>query len=179
VTRVSLARIVRPQGRRGEVRAAILTDVPERLLTLPRVFLWDGSGEPRLVAVLSCRLEPSRQTAVFHFEGSHSIDDAKKLSGLEIQIPLADRAPLPAGAYYVSDLIGCELFDHSSGRSLGRVAEVQFTGEEAPGTPLLIVETAQGELLVPLAAEICREIDVARRKILVALPEGLEELNRE
>lgn len=179
MTRVSLARIVRPQGRRGEVRAAVLTDFPERLLSLRSVFLWDGNGEPRPVSILSCRLEPSRQAAVFHFEGSHSIEDAKKLTGLEIQIPLADRAQLPAGAYYVSDLIGCELFDRSSGCSMGHVADVQFTGEETPGTPLLVVESPHGELLVPLAAEICREIDPAGRRIIVELPDGLERLNRE
>lgn len=179
MTRVSLARIVRPQGRRGEVRASVLTDFPERLLSLRRAFLWDGAGEPRSVAILSCRLEPSRQTAVFHFEGSHSIDDAKKLVGLEIQIPLAERAPLPAGSYYISDLTGCEVFEHASGLLLGRVADVQLIGEETPGTPLLLVETPQGELMVPLAAEICREIDTTRRRIVVLLPEGLEKLNRE
>ena len=179
MTRVSLARIVRPQGRRGEVRAAVLTDFPERLLALRRAFLWDGAGEPRSVAILSCRLEPSRQMAVFHFEGSHSIDEAKKLVGLEIQIPLPERMSLPAGAYYISDLIGCEVFEQASGRALGHVADVQLTGEETPGTPLLLVEAPQGELMVPLAGEICREIDTTRRRIVVALPEGLERLNRE
>lgn len=179
MTRVSLARIVRPQGRRGEVRASVLTDFPERLLSLPWVFLWDGSREPRRVAILSSRLEPSRQMAVFHFDGSHSIDDAKQLVGMEIQIPLADRIPLPAGSYYISDLIGCAVIEQASGRALGRVGDVQLTGEETPGTPLLLVETPQGELMVPLAGEICREIDTASHRIVVALPEGLEELNRE
>jgi len=117
--------------------------------------------------------------AVFHFEGSQSIDDAKKLIGFEVQIPLADRTPLPAGSYYVSDLVGCEALEKGSGRLLGRVTGVQFTGEKTPGTPLLVVETPQGELLIPMASDICREIDAASRRIEVALPEGLGELNRE
>jgi len=179
VTRVSLARIVRTQGLRGEVRAAILTDFPERLPALRRAFLWDGSGEPRPVAILSCRIEPSCRMAVFHFEGCHSIDDAGRLVGLEVQIPLADRATLPSGSYYLSDLIGCEVFETGSSEPLGRVGDVLRTGEQTPGTALLVVQTAQGELLVPLAADISREIDTAARRIVVALPEGLGELNRE
>lgn len=179
MSRVSLARIVRTQGRRGEVRAAILTDFPEHLLNLRRAELWDGAGAPRPVSILSCRLEPSGQMAVLHFEGCDSIDDAQRLVGFEIQIPLADRVALPAGSYYISDLVGCELFEARSRRCLGRVRDVQPTGEETAGTPLLVVETARGELLVPLAGNICQEIDMAARRIVVALPEGLEELNRE
>jgi 16S rRNA processing protein RimM len=179
VTRVSLARIVRPQGRRGEVRAEILTDFPERLLALREALLWDGHGEPRPAAIASCRLEPSRQVAVFHFEGSHSIEDAEKLAGLEIQIQIADRLPLPAGSHYISDLVGCEVFEWASHSPLGRVRDVQPTGEKTPGTPLLVVETAQGELLIPLAAAICREIDTKAHRIAVVLPAGLAELNRE
>ena len=82
---------------------------------------------------------------------------------------------LPAGKYYVTDLIGCDVWQAEA--RLGAVRDVQFTGEEAPGTPLLVVETLQGELLIPLAEEICRRLDVAARRIEVVLPEGLRELN--
>jgi 16S rRNA processing protein RimM len=176
---VSLARIVRPQGRRGEVAAAVLTDFPERLLKLRRAFLWDGSSEPRPVQIRSCRLEPSRRVAVFHFEGSDSIDDAKRLVGLEVQIPIEDRLPLPPGSYYITDLIGCDVFAPGSATPLGRVSDVQPTGDKTPGTPLLVIQTPGGELLVPLAVEICREINPAGRRIVVVLPEGLAGLNRD
>ncbi len=176
---ISLARIVRPQGRRGEVRAEVLTDFPERLPQLRHALL-GGNGEPRAVAILSCRLEPSRRFAVFHFEGSQSIDDAERLVGLEVQVPISERAPLPSGSYYISDLVGCEVFEAGADEPLGRVRDVQKTGEETAGTPILVVDSATGgELLVPLAAEICREIDTEKRRIVVTLPEGLAELNRE
>ena len=177
MTGISLARIVRPQGRRGEVRAAILTDFPDRLLELRRAYLSGGAGEPRAVAIRSCRLEPSRRFAIFHFEGSDSIDEAERLVGLDVQVALSDRLPLPRGTYYVGDLVGCQVVDR--GGVIGRVSDVQPTGEETPGTPLLVVETPAGELLVPLAAEICREIDTEARRIVVELPEGLGELNRQ
>ncbi|MDE3137123.1 MAG: 16S rRNA processing protein RimM [Acidobacteriota bacterium] len=175
---VSLARIVRPWGHRGEVRAAILTDFPERLLRLRRVLLGDGRGEPCAAIIRSCRLEPSRRFAVLHFEGCDSIDDARRLVNFYVQIPLAEREPPPPGSYYVGDLMGCEVVE-PGGRVIGRVRDVQATGETTAGAPLVIVDTPEGELLVPLAAEICREIDLEKRRIVVALPAGLGDLNRE
>jgi ribosomal 30S subunit maturation factor RimM len=64
---------------------------------------------------------------------------------------------------------------------LGTVRDVQFpgVGESVRGTPLLEVETAQGELLIPLAEDICERIDALARRIEVTLPEGLRDLNSE
>jgi len=44
---------------------------------------------------------------------------------------------------------------------------------------LLVVETRGGELLIPLAEDICTRIDPVARRIDVVLPEGLRDLNRE
>lgn len=175
---VTLVRVLRPHGRRGEVAAKILTDFPDRLTRLSQVYLWDGKAEPRQVHVRGCWLSQSRGgQAIFHFEGSDSISDAEKLVGLEVQIPVADRMPLPGASYYVTDLIGCDVRD-GEGREIGRIREVQFTGEDTLGTPLLVIDAPEGELLVPLAQEICTRIDLAARRIDVNLPEGLRDLNR-
>jgi 16S rRNA processing protein RimM len=172
--RVTLARILRARGRIGEVVAAILTDFPERLANLREVWLWDGAGEPRRAAVRACWLHKGH--AIFHFEGCDSISDAEKLAGLDVQVPIEQRAALLRGSHYVTDLMGCEVWDSAAGL-LGSVREVQFLGEDVAGAPLLVVEAAQGELLIPLAEEICRRIDTLARRIDVTLPEGLRELN--
>ncbi len=175
---VTLARIVRPHGRRGEVAAAIFTDFPERLTSLREAYLWSGTGEPRRVGIRSCWLSRSRGgQAIFHFDGCEGIADAERLRGYQVQVPLAERLPLPAGRYYVTDLIGCEVRERD-GTPLGRVRDVELPGEGPQGTPLLVVKTPRGELLVPLAEEICTRIDVAARRIEVVLPEGLRELNQ-
>jgi 16S rRNA processing protein RimM len=174
---ITVARLLRPHGRKGELAAEILTDFPERLTRLTSVRLWDGRCAPRQVRVRSCWLSQSRGgQAIFQFEGSDSIADAEKLVGLEVQIPFADRMPLPRGSYYVADLIGCEVRE-KNGAAVGRVSNVDFTGEEVPGTPILVVDSAPGELLIPLAQDICVQIDTAARRIEVVLPEGLRELN--
>lgn len=175
---MTIARVLRPHGRRGEVAAEILTDFPDRLTRLTDAFLADANAAARSVHVRGCWLSHSRGgQAIFHFEGCDSISDAEKLVGLEVQIPIADRMPLPGGSYYVTDLIGCEVRE-CDGRAVGRVRGVQFTGEGAPGTPLLVIDAPEGELLVPLAQEICTRIDLSARRIDVNLPEGLRDLNR-
>ena len=181
---VTVARILRPHGRRGEVAAEILTDFPERLKSLKSAVLWDGNSEPRealrQTKIRSCWLSQSRGgQAIFYFEGSDSINDAEKLVGLEVQIPVADRMPLAAGSYYVTDLVGCEVFEQNSNAALGRVSDVQFTGETVAGTPILLVDSPHGELQIPLAQDICVQIDTDARRIHVVLPEGLRELNNE
>lgn len=179
---VTVARILRPHGRRGEVAAEILTDFPERLKRLTSVELFNpvrngARDSARQCRVRSCWLSQSRGgQAIFHLEGSDSIDDAKRLVGFEVQIALADRLALPAGSYYVTDLAGCEVIENG-GRALGRVREVEIHGEEIAGTPYLVVDSPSGELLVPLAQDICTNIDIAARRITVTLPEGLRDLN--
>jgi 16S rRNA processing protein RimM len=77
---------------------------------------------------------------------------------------------LEPGEYFQSDLLGCEVVDNCSGASLGRV-----TGwEDAGGSGLLILE---GGELIPFARSICVDIDPARKRIAVELPQGLKELN--
>jgi 16S rRNA processing protein RimM len=176
--RVTVARVLRPHGRRGEVACEILTDFPDRLTRLTAAQLWDGNAEPRRVDIRSCWLSRSRGDgqAIFHFAGSDSISDAEKLVGLEVQIPLEDRMTLPSGSYYVSDLIGCDVRDPESS-VIGRVVDVQFAGEAVAGTPILVLDSPRGEVLIPLAQEICIAIDVASRRIDVTLPKGLLDLN--
>ena len=161
--------------------AEILTDFPERLTRLKSAQLWNGRSEPpRSALIRSCWLSHSRGgQAIFLFEGSDSISDAEKLVGLEVQIPLSERISLPAGSFYVSDLVGCEVYERDGGKLIGRVRDLQFPGEELKGTPLLEVDSASGELLIPLAQEICVQIDTVARRIEVVLPEGLYDLNPE
>jgi 16S rRNA processing protein RimM len=192
---VALARILRPRGNKGEVAAELLTDFPDRLARISEVFLRDSSGnaEPRRICLKLFWINRNHPgQGIFHFEGSASISDAEKLRGLDVLLPLEQRVTLPAGQYFVSDLIGCSVFEKSNDTSfyfsspcslatapvlLGTVSDVQLTGESVSGTPLLVVDTQEGELLLPLAEDICTSIDTTARRIDVILPEGLRNLN--
>jgi len=194
---VIVARILRPRGNKGEVAAQLLTDFPERLTKLTEVFLGAsgraGAAEPRLTPLKSCWLSQNHKgQAVFHFEGCNSISEAEKFRGLDVLLPIEKRVPLSAGQYFLDDLIGCLVFENFAEPSivssspcslatapslLGVVKDVQIPGEGMAGTPILVVDTSAGEILVPLAEDICRRIDTAARRIDVELPEGLRDLN--
>jgi 16S rRNA processing protein RimM len=193
---VIVARILRPRGNKGELAAQLLTDFPERLTKLTEVFLaatGRAVAEPRLTALKSCWLSQNHKgQAVFHFEGSNSISDAEKFRGLDVLLPIEQRATPAAGQYFVDDLVGCLVFENfaepaavssspcslaTAPALLGVVKDVQFTGEGVSGTPLLAVDTSTGELLVPLAEDICLRVDTRARRIDVVLPEGLRDLN--
>jgi 16S rRNA processing protein RimM len=194
---VAVAHILRPRGNKGEVAAELLTDFPHRLTELREAFVGDGgeSPGPRRIQIKSCWLSQNHPgQAVFHFEGCSSIDDAEKFRGQDVLLPIEQRVTLPAGQYFISDLIGCSVFESAREASavssspcslsaaptlLGSVADVQFTGEGVAGTPLLVVDTRKGELLIPLADDICTNINPAARRIDVLLPEGLRELNEQ
>jgi 16S rRNA processing protein RimM len=168
-----VARLAKTQGRRGEVAAQILTDFPDRLLKRREVWLWDGRSEPRPVRVE--RIWPHKDYLVFQFAGVETIEAARELVGLEVQIPRSEAAPLGPGEVFLDELRGCRVVEQATGRELGRVRQVIATG----GGHVLEVELPGGkELLIPFAKEICRRVAPAEGVIEVALPEGLRELNQ-
>ena len=161
--------MTRTQGRRGEVAAELHTDFPERFVQRKRVFALAADGARRPL-----ELEQSwehKGGIVLKFRGVDSIADAEKLVGSEIQIPQEERAPLRPGAAYIADLVGCTVI--ARGRELGKIEDVQFGAGDAP----LLVVKGEKEYLVPFAEEFVRSLDVERKRLEMALPEGLLELD--
>ena len=163
--------MVKAQGRRGEIAAELHTDFPERFAERERIYALAPEGMRR-----EMRLEsswPHLRYFVLKFRGVDSISQAEALVGCELQIPAAERAPLEPGAAYVSDLVGCAVWDMTGGpgsAEVGVVADVQFGAGEAP---LLVVRSGKKEFLLPFAAEYLLRLDVPGRRIEMRLPEGL------
>lgn len=179
VERVTIARVSKTQGLKGEVAAEILTDFPERLRALRQVLAWNGAQLPRWLTIERSWFH--KKQIVFKFAGCDNIEAARALVGTELQLPRGDAYPLPASTYYAFDLIGCRVIERDAGgtRELGRVRELMRPGEDNLAAPqILVVDGAEGELLIPFAEEICRRVNIKEKTIEVELPEGLEDLNR-
>jgi 16S rRNA processing protein RimM len=167
---ITVGRIVRPQGNKGEVVVAPETDfAAERFGAGASIWRLE-SGEPLRMAVTSGRPHDGRW--VVGLAGIASIDAAETLRGSELRVPASSRKALGPREYYVHELAACRV-ETADGREIGRVDRVEL----GPGTPVLVVTGKRGELLVPLAEDICRRIDPAAGLIVIDPPEGLLELN--
>ncbi len=113
---------------------------------------------------------------VLHFEGVDSISVAESLKGLYAAIPGTERAQLAADEAYISDLVGCLLVDvaQAVARVIGPIEDVD---RSAGPVAMLIVCGTHGEILVPFASDYLRRIDLKSRRVEMALPEGLVDLN--
>lgn len=165
---VVIGRVVKPQGRKGELLTEPFSDRPERFPSLRKAYVTAPGGGFREVRVSSCW--PHKGRFVLKLEGVDSIDDAEGYRGLDLCIPEKDLPELPAGSYYHHELKGLRVED-ASGRSLGRVEDLLETGA---GAAVLIVRGPEGESLVPLAEHFVRRVDLPGKRLVVALPEVVE-----
>jgi 16S rRNA processing protein RimM len=163
--------VIKTQGRRGEVAAELHTSIAERFREGMQLWALGKNNERHEV-----RLEevwPHKEFLVLKFEGVESISDAEALVGAEIQVPENERAELEPGWTYLSDLIGCTVFDGD--REIGPIRDVQFGAGEAP---LLVVEgRAKLPYEIPFAEAYLERVDGARKQVRMHLPEGLLDVN--
>lgn len=167
---IALAQIVRPHGRRGEVKALLLTGEPARLASLADCYLWDRRTDARRW----CRIEQCRLTgnaAIVALEGVGSIEEAQTLVGQLLAAPEAALAPLPRGTFYAAQLQGSRVVTED-GVDVGELVGMQA----APGHDLWVVTAGGREHLIPAVAEIVRQVDVSARRITIRPPEGLLDL---
>ena len=165
--RIVVGRIARAHGNKGQVIVNAETDFPEeRFAAGKKVFV--GAGERR--TIVASRFHQGRP--VIALEGIETMNDAEALAGAELTIDTDELMTLPRGTYYRHELVGCEVLD-TEGRLIGEVAAVEGPLEMSR----LVINAPHGEVLIPLVADICVEIDPAAKRIRIAAPEGLIELN--
>ena len=167
---ITLARVLKTQGRHGEVAVEVHSDVPNRFRE--RMHLWSlaEDGSRRELEIED--LWPHKGQLILKFVGIDSISKAEELAGCELQVPSGQRSQLEPGWDYLSDLIGCTVFDGD--RELGNIGEVRFGAGEAP---LLVVKAGSKEYEIPYTEAYLQQVDLSRKQIRMSLPEGLLEVN--
>ena len=202
---VWLARIRHPQGRKGEVFADILTDFPEKFSERKKLWLLGSStsgagggaggpvrGKADPGASPSAAAQPAFDVSpreaelvahwphkggiVLHFAGIDSISAAETLAGLIVAVPRSQRAILAEDAVHIADLIGCTVFEVTNSEPIA-IGPIENVDRTAGPVPLLIVQGAKGEVLIPFAKSFLRKLDIDARSVEMALPEGLIDLN--
>jgi 16S rRNA processing protein RimM len=165
-----VGRIARAHGNRGQVIVNLDTDFPgERFWPGAELFTMRG-GVVTPLTLTTVRFQSERP--VIGLSGIETIEAAESLAGLELRIPAGQLAALPAGAFYHHDLVGCRV-ETRTGAPVGTVEAVEGTADASR----LVVAGSAGEILIPLAADICTTIDVHARRIVIDPPAGLLDLN--
>ena len=167
---VLVGRVARAHGNRGQVIVDPATDFPEERFKAGSVLFIRRGESSDQIRVENVRFHRGRP--IIGFAGIETMDAAEALAGSELRVEADALRTLPAGSYYHHDLIGCAV-ETPRGERVGRVRAVEG---DAAGSRL-VVETADGDVLIPIAEGICAEIDVTAKKIVVAPPEGLLDLN--
>jgi 16S rRNA processing protein RimM len=171
---ITLAVVIKTQGRRGEVAVELHTGAPDRFRQDMRLWALAKNGQRRKVTVED--LWPHKSFLVLKFQGIETISDAEPLIGAELQLPRSERAELEPGWTYLSDLIGCTVFDGQ--REIGIIEDVQFGAGEAP---LLVVrgkeQRAKLPYEIPFAEAFLEKLDLEHKQVRMRLPEGLLDVN--
>ena len=169
---VTVAKVIKTQGRIGEVAAVLLTDFPQRFSQPGPYYALDKEDRRREIKLTDHWFHKGQ--IILKVDSVDSISQAETLIGCEIQVPLEQRIELEEGSIYLSDLTGCTVVD--AGREVGTIKDVQFGSGEAP---LLIVKggVANKEYMIPFAAEFLKELDIPHKRVDMVLPAGMLELD--
>jgi 16S rRNA processing protein RimM len=168
VDRVTIARVLKPVGLRGELKAEPLSDVPgrfEELVSKP-VFLSNEDGDSWSFTVDGVR---ARNGFVYlSFREITTLEEASRFIKAELQVDRSEVPVLPEGYYYHFDLIGLSVILEGKGR-LGKLEEVFQTGSN----DVFVVRDGELEYLIPAIRSVVLKIDLIAREMLVRSMEGM------
>lgn len=162
---ITIGRVVKPWGVKGEVKIEPLTDFPDRFGKLERVYLASPAGP------IECRIKSVRfRGGAPHiiFEGYETPEKARTLAGWLVQIPSDEAIPLPEGSYYWFELIGMEVFTER-GERLGVIDDIFRTGSN----DVYVVKKGRKEYYIPATQEVIRGVDRRERRMLIHVIDGL------
>ena len=163
--------ITSPHGIRGEINILPLTDDPSRFLKADSVSLLDASGEVTGTAkIKSARVSGSK--VVGKIEGVDTPESARSLCNRYIAVDRENAVKLPRDSYFICDIIGCEVF-HENGTVIGTITDIIGTGASDIYT---VQRKGKKDLLIPAVKKFILNIDTDNGRIVVSLPEGLEEI---
>lgn len=165
---LAIARVVAPSGIRGDVKAEILTDFPERFTRLTTVFVGDGYVA---YEVESAKVHKGR--VLLHLKGCDTMEAAEELRGQVVRIPVSEAVPLPEDHYYWYQVFDLEVWT-VDGEYVGRIVDIL----ERPANDVYVVqdqrkEDQRKEVLIPAIEDVVKEIDLEKGRMVIEAVPGL------
>lgn len=165
---ITIGKVVKPFGVKGEMKIEPMTDFPERFSKLSRVYLVSPAGKEIIREIRAVRY--SGRAPFLLFTGYDSPEKAKELNGWLIKVPEEEAVPLPEGSYYRFELIGMEVFSES-GEKLGEIVDIFETGSN----DVYVLKKGRKETYIPATREIIKQVDRAEKRMIIHVMAGLME----
>jgi 16S rRNA processing protein RimM len=165
---MTVARIARPHGVRGEVRAEIVTSHPDRLRIHPKLYLASPRTPEICREVTVERVRLHGDAALLKIDGCDDRNAAETMRGLLVQIPVEDAVPLEDDEFYDHQIVGLQV-ETEDGERLGTVAEVLATGAD----DVYVVRGIRGEILLPAVSDVVQVVDLERGLMVIRVLPGL------
>lgn len=166
---LEVGKIVNTHGLRGEVKVITWTDCPEVFEDIEYVYI-KRRGEEKKLTLSGVKYQ--KNNIIVKFNEINSIEEAE---GYKNSVLLAERemlGPLPEGVYYIADLIGCTVYDETTGE-IGKVSDVFNTGAN---DIYEIKREGKRAVLVPVIDGVIKKVDIKNKRIDISMPEGLDEI---
>ena len=157
--RVVIGIVVGSHGLQGTLKVDPRTDFPERFEVLKTCYLCRGDENAQIVKIKRCKFAP--RGILLTLDGTKTREEADKLRGATIEVPMSERWALPDDFYYISDLVGCKAVDEA-GNVMGEIEQVLRGSQD-----ILSIKAEQGEILVPFVDEWVGKTDVSAKVVVI------------
>jgi 16S rRNA processing protein RimM len=164
-----LGEILRPHGVRGELRMRLLTDYPERIPQLEKVFLSRDPDAENPAAHQVEHLRMNQGYGLLKLVGVDDRDEADAFRECFVMVDFQNAIPLDEGEFYLYQLIGVRV-ETENGEAIGSITEVLETG----ANDVYVVDSpTYGEVLIPVTDQTIVKTDIDAGLVVVRLPDGL------
>lgn len=163
---ITIGKVLKPRGLRGEVKVLPLTDIPDRFEHLDMVSVALTSQHRIQVKLEHVRYY--KGCVYLYFQERHTVEDVQELLGKELQVERKDSPELPDGIYYHYEILDSVVYTDEH-RHLGTVVDIIETGAH----DVYVVKGEEREYLIPATRKIVTQIDREKGCIIIHPLEGL------
>ena len=163
---LEIGQIVNTSRLKGFLKVIPLTDDITRFEDLKTVYIQEKKD---LVEFKIQEVKYSKNMVLLKLEGIDDIGEAEKFKNFYIKINRKDAVELEEDSYFIVDIIGCKVFTDEN-EFLGKVIDVFQTGSNDVYT---VKNNEDKEILLPAIEDVIKDIDIANKKIVVKLMDGL------
>ena len=165
---ISVGRIGRPHGIRGEVKVTPLTDWPEKYEEFRSVYMGLEGENGEWVDIEKARVQGGR--IILKLSGIDDRTHAEAIRGFVLKVREEMCSPLPNGSYRIFHLIGLGV-NTTGGEQIGTVVDVL----QMPSQDVYVIDAGEKEILIPAVKKFIKRVDVQNKVMIIEPIEGLLE----